>query len=74
MEEFYLLLGLSKVHLHWQGGDGVQDQGLGRVGLHGNQAPEGDQKNPPHGGLNTDKIEFLLNLTYNFVRFLAKVQ
>ena len=48
-------------------------EGLGGVGLHWNQAAEGDQENPPRGGLNPNEIEFLLNLTYNFVRFLAKV-
>ena len=36
------------------------------------QAAEGDQENPPHG-LNLNEIEFLLNLTNNLVRFLAKV-
>ena len=53
---------------------GVEDQGLGRVGLQWNQAAEGDPESPPHGGLDPNEIEFLLNLTNNLVRFLEKVQ
>ena len=64
----------GEVHLHWQGGSGVQDEGLGRDGLQWNQAAEGDQENSPYGGLNPNEIEFLLNQTNNFVRFLVKVQ
>ena len=63
-----------QVHLHWQGRGGVEDQGLGRVGLQWNQAAEGDPESPPHGGLDPNEIEFLLNLTNNLVRFLEKVQ
>ena len=55
-------------------GGGVEDQGLGRVGLQWNQAAEGDPESPPHGGLDPNEIEFLLNLTNNLVRFLEKVQ